>query len=260
MQAFIECPSCKGRLTGGMKHALGRGECPFCGAAIKFVDALGVLEFIDAGAKLDMPLMVSQVHQLIEDYFKKTLSMKDLPNIVVEDDMPSRVRRSGGAKLEEPEIPEDPKADSDTSKPKSKLSFRRVDGNAGVVAGKTSTAIKLTPQELADIKAGVGIMPIATPGGIKTSDGDGIKFVSKEDIFAGRTVKAPVDYAALDAKAAAEAAETVSSFQKNPGGHVVGSADRPVQLPKLSAPGSPNSIITTPEAVLTPRDILGENK
>lgn len=269
MKAYIECPSCKFQISGKMEHTISKGECPSCGSAIVLQEALGVLKFLDVVEEMQLAISIPELELLIEKYFRGVLDIKDLPKIVMEEEMRDKVRRS--ARRVGPE-PEDVLAEEDYSGPEqgkgpvplfgSKVPGKKLDPNS-----------KFTPEELAEIRAaerttGIAQRPIANTSNPNRVDsqiqgthpGDkSIKFMTKSDLIrkGGLGGGGGINYEQLDAEAEKAALAEGFVAPQPVGGS--GLIERPVTLPKMPKITRPTSgaSVRDPNAVITPRDILG---
>ena len=253
MIAHVKCPECTGKITGQMKHAIQKEHCPFCGHEIKFANALGVLAFVSVVSELNLPLGAEHLQQLVQAYFKDTLGMIDLPEILFEEDMADRVRRSGHRVQEDNlELIDSPAPQTDINPPQNLSGARRL--------GRQASKIQLTPAELAEIKSGLGILPIAKPSDParmdgKTSDDTVIRWAKKSEFVRGGPT-GEQQYADLDAQADVEAAKEISAYAHTKAVPVVPPLNRPVRLPNLTTPGGVPGKAFAPNAVITPKDIL----
>jgi hypothetical protein len=103
MKYFIKCPKCDFKsevdkvinpTQNFIKVAIDKQECPSCGARMNFSDALGILTFLLDVSALKLPLRATHLVQLIDKYFKGTLGLTDVPEILIEEEMQDKVKLS----------------------------------------------------------------------------------------------------------------------------------------------------------------------
>lgn len=262
MKSYIKCPHCEFKLTGEMKHAIDTGKCPACGGEIALTDAIGVLEFVKISLSLNLPLSAENFKQLIKSYFIDTLQMK-VPEIVFEEDVADRARRAvvrqpldeveehEPSGVESPEAPKVPKAQG---------------------VPKLARGVKLSAEDIAEVKRGLGVLPISQAGNPNKVDqfsgnhpGDkAIKFITltREQ---RKAMMGGLGSSAIAPESVEIPEEPTSSQLIAPLEEPSGNPDRPVRLvpkmPKLSSTASSGGSIISEDAVLTPkRTIAGGNQ
>jgi hypothetical protein len=297
MKFYIQCPKCQYKpfselesaksksqlkLAEAIQGSIDKGECYGCGEKISLADTQGVIEFLNLCAQLQLPLAPEQLQQLIEGYFRKSLGMSVL-DIVIEEDMAEKVRRSRAITPPVPVDTFDEEEDPNTfinrgprTPRPSNLVLNEDDppplrvNPYGLKSDARKVHLKLTPSEVAEVAAGEGVAPIARPPSGRTADkgmegrteGDKtIRFVDKATVKAN--MGAGIDYDALDKAAEQEAAKLMNPYEHNekasttvppvptetPGGHIIQSEGRPVQMPKLTSPGGTSHVIRDTGAV-----------
>ena len=258
MKSFIQCEHCGFKLTSEMKDAITNGKCPACGGVLNLTDALGVLEFIDFSVAEKLPLSAEHFQKYIANYFIAKLGMT-VPSIILEEEMSDKIRLAATRpqttiNLEVPQIENEvPVEDESPIAPPTP---------------KLARGVTLTKEELAEVKKGLGVMPIAMAGNPNkvdsqmsaTHDGDkSIKFIAltkeqkhtiihglEKPAFSDTTEEEPILSNDLIAPPT-EAEDPELSGMERPVRLVA-------QMPKLTKPR--NSIFVDKSAVSTPNSEL----
>lgn len=260
MKSFIKCPHCEFKLTVEMKAAIKKGLCPSCDGEINVAEVLGVLEFIDFSVAEGMPLSAENFQTYIISYFKARLGL-DIPAIVLEEDASDKARLA-------PFRDAVPRPEEEDLEPKEYLGPNP--NTVKKATPKLAKGVTLTPEEIAEINKGMGIMPIAMSGNPNKVDsqmsgtdaGDkSIKFIAltkeqKKAIMGGlgKPSMAPIEV--VDDGMAPDQTLVGSDPEETP----LTGIDRPVRLianmPKMSSPSKVNTTFGDPDVVLTPKSTL----
>jgi len=273
-----------------MKHAIDEGECPGCGAKLDVQNALGVLEFLNISDKFKLPLGSKELKIIIDEYFKKLLGLDTLPEIIIEEEMSDKIRLAGQIKKQITNIKENDRDDTNLI-PNKTLKNKiiksgdsdhppLVEDENGLIFHAGGTSVKLSPEEIEEVKKGLGVPPIAkindpNKGDQFTDKVPGLKFIDKNQI--NKNLNTAINYNEFDREAEEEAERIKKELSKSSiltdeqentqtsnfstasgvnnilqSGHTLDLTERTITLPGVSSPTKGN-IITNPDSIIVPK-------